>query len=494
MPRTLVDGELMDADDPRAVARRQQQAGASQVQGSGAPQNGALSQDSDQSRPHDVESQVTRPDPSPATLDPPSPPQEASPALQDACNDGQRLPPQNLPESSSSYGSMHSNNSTDVGTVGYDQAPANAATEDQLPSGAMLPPGAVMGVPIREPPTACPAPVDEAYGFPQMNHMGGPRFFQGSGYQRISQQQYDEFEDDVQAKISAICCASCFPCCIGDPMTDEWREKVYAAWCCTFCGWSSLVMVAVFTGCCIYGAVRGDDGVDNYLNLSPGLLHMVGSKDTYSIVFHKQVWRLFSCIFLHASLIHTMWNLFVQMSLGWMLETGVGIVEGMEMVVRRPWGWQRTALLYWCSGVTGALLGCVAAPEVDSVGASAALMGLVGARIAGLMITWTRMPVSMRYVEGFQYLFWCIFIFCFGLGNQTVDNWGHLGGLVAGLLAGGAVFTEDENAGLDPDEVTCCQRAIPKFCVGALLALNATCITYLCTVTVDAKDPTALEY
>ena len=31
MPRTLVDGELMDADDPRAVARRQQQAGASQV-------------------------------------------------------------------------------------------------------------------------------------------------------------------------------------------------------------------------------------------------------------------------------------------------------------------------------------------------------------------------------------------------------------------------------------------------------------------------------
>ena len=56
------------------------------------------------------------------------------------------------------------------------------------------------------------------------------------------------------------------------------------------------------------------------------------------------------------------------------------------------------------------------------------------------------------------------------------------------------MFTEDENAGLDPDEVTCCQRAIPKFCVGALLALNATCITYLCTVTVDAKDPTALEY
>ena len=51
------------------------------------------------------------------------------------------------------------------------------------------------------------------------------------------------------------------------------------------------------------------------------------------------------------------------------------------------------------------VLNCTAPPytfpvplhsQVDSVGASAALMGLVGARIAGLMITWT------RYESGFR--------------------------------------------------------------------------------------------
>ena len=171
------------------------------------------------------------------------------------------------------------------------------------------------------------------------------------------------------------------------------------------------------------------------------------------------------------------------MTLGWMLETGIGIVDATEMLVRAPWGWRRTALLYWVSGITGGLVGCVMAPEVASVGASSALMGLVGARMAGLGVMWTRMPVAMRSVEGFQYLFWTIFIFCFGLGNNSVDNWGHLGGLIAGVLAGIYVFMSEEHVGCDANELTFLQKAMPPLCLGTLVLLNAGMVTMVLTVT-----------
>jgi len=264
-------------------------------------------------------------------------------------------------------------------------------------------------------------------------------------------------------------------------LTPEWRSKLYEAWLCTFVGWMSLTMTGVFVACAVYGIDHG--GIDANLRLDKKLLHTFGSKSAGDIVSKFELWRLGSCLFLHASAIHLLWNLFVQMTLGWMLETGIGIVDATEMLVRAPWGAQRTALLYVTAGVTGGLLGCVCAPNTQSVGASSALMGLVGARIAGLGIMWPRLPVALRMVEGFQYAFWSIFIFCFGLGNDTVDNWGHLGGMVAGLLMGGYVFTKEEQGDCDSSELSIMQRAAPMLCLLFLALFNAALVTTLVTVT-----------
>ena len=345
-----------------------------------------------------------------------------------------------------------------------------------------MPVDAVMGVPISAPPIGLPlrrGTPHSSYG-PYSSH-GYQRVPQGLGGRYIGDDLDDDEFDDVQAKCAQICCASTCPCCIGDPLTPEWRNKVYEAWCHTFIGLMSILMVLVFVACTIYGLSHG--GVDTNLRLDKRLLHLFGSKSAADIVSRLELWRLLSCLLLHASGIHLLWNLFVQMTLGWMLETGIGIVDATEMLVRAPWGAQRTALLYVTAGITGGLLGCVCAPTTQSVGASAALMGLVGARIAGLMVMWPRLPVALRMVEGLQYAFWTIFIFCFGLGNDTVDNWGHLGGMVAGILMGGYVFIKEEQGDCDSSELSIMQRAIPVMCLLMLVLFNAALVTALVTVT-----------
>ncbi len=126
-------------------------------------------------------------------------------------------------------------------------------------------------------------------------------------------------------------------------------------------------------------------------------------------------WRLVTAGFLHGGLFHILMNSWVLYDLGAQVE--------------EVYGSSRMLVIYFVSTVCGFYLSAVWSGAV-SVGASAALMGLIGAMIA--------LGVRHRSELGNQirgtYMRWAIYIILFGLlPGFNVDNAAHIGGLAAGF-------------------------------------------------------------
>jgi len=127
-----------------------------------------------------------------------------------------------------------------------------------------------------------------------------------------------------------------------------------------------------------------------------------------------QWWRLVTAGFLHGGLLHILMNSWVLFDLGAQVEE---IYGGSRMLV-----------IYFLSSVGGFYVSALWAPG-PSVGASAALFGLIGAMIA----------VGMRHrstlgdhVKGL-YIRWAIYGLLFGL-LPGIDNAAHVGGLASGFV------------------------------------------------------------
>ena len=101
-----------------------------------------------------------------------------------------------------------------------------------------------------------------------------------------------------------------------------------------------------------------------------------------------QLWRLATPMVLHAGPLHIIMNMYVQLLLGIQCET--------------EWGTRKTAAIYVASGVGGALASAVASPTSIGVGASGAIVGLLGARLARLVTEWHTMDERVRNSQAAQ--------------------------------------------------------------------------------------------
>ena len=127
-------------------------------------------------------------------------------------------------------------------------------------------------------------------------------------------------------------------------------------------------------------------------------------------------WRLVMPIFLHGGLLHIAMNTWVLMDVG-------PQVEGV-------YGSARYLFLYVVTGAAGFLAS--SATNHFSVGASGALMGLIGLMLA---ITTRRGGTYMQMVR-VQLLRWVAYIFIIGFIIRGIDNAAHFGGLATGFLLG----------------------------------------------------------
>ena len=137
-----------------------------------------------------------------------------------------------------------------------------------------------------------------------------------------------------------------------------------------------------------------------------------------SIYQGHEWYRLVTAMFLHGGLIHIGFNMMVFLDLG--------------PIVEEVYGSARYLFLYVTMGVASFVVSSLAGHF--SLGASGAILGLVGLMIA---ITTRRGGTYMRELRS-RLISWVVTIFVMGLlftGMRT-DNWAHAGGLAAGFLLG----------------------------------------------------------
>jgi rhomboid protease GluP len=134
------------------------------------------------------------------------------------------------------------------------------------------------------------------------------------------------------------------------------------------------------------------------------------------LMFAGQWWRLVTAIFLHASLFHIGMNLWCLFDLG----------PEVESLFSTP----KFIVIYLATGVAGFLLSLGWSPYGLSVGASGAILGLIGVLIGA---SFRHGQLGKAY-RGTLYR-WLIYIVIFGL-FFAVDNAAHLGGLAMGAALG----------------------------------------------------------
>lgn len=141
------------------------------------------------------------------------------------------------------------------------------------------------------------------------------------------------------------------------------------------------------------------------------------------LVRNGELYRLVTYMFLHAGIVHIGLNMYSLYIVGPRVEDFFG-----------KW---KYALIYFISGICGGLLSIGVTPDVVSVGASGAIFGLFGALIyfgynyrgyIGAMIRSQVVPIV-------------IYNLFMGLFIPGIDMWGHVGGLIGGILTANMVGT-----------------------------------------------------
>ena len=158
--------------------------------------------------------------------------------------------------------------------------------------------------------------------------------------------------------------------------------------------------------------------------LLPGLLiEFRGSMFGPLIALNHEYWRFVTPIFIHYGLMHFAINSVILYYMGQQVEA--------------IYGHGRFFLIYLLSGVMGNVLGFAFNDmNVEAAGASTSLFGIFGAFIV-LGIHFKNNPGIQAMVR--QFSLFIVLNLVFGLFDQTIDMYGHVGGLIGGILMGNIV-------------------------------------------------------
>jgi membrane associated rhomboid family serine protease len=183
--------------------------------------------------------------------------------------------------------------------------------------------------------------------------------------------------------------------------------------CCLFYGISLLLTVRMGTSLIPEGG--GLSAIFDIGAINSIALQLLGASLPIGYtLFHP--WRFVTAVFLHGNLLHIAFNMWVLMDVG-------PIVEDL-------YGSSRYLFFYVFTGAIGYVFS--SAIGHFSIGASGALMGLIGLLIAA---TTRRGDAAAKMIRS-NLIKWVIYIFVLGFMIGSTDNMAHLGGLVSGFLIG----------------------------------------------------------
>jgi len=155
----------------------------------------------------------------------------------------------------------------------------------------------------------------------------------------------------------------------------------------------------------------------NFLSPDQASLLLLGATGSVPILDLGRFWTLISASYLHGGLLHLFFNMMALRQIGpW---------------VSAEFGPNRMFIIYTLSGVSGYLASCLAGVPF-TIGASASVCGLIGALFFfGKSRGGSYGAMVSREVSG-----WLISLVLFGLVMPGINNWGHGGGIVGGVLIG----------------------------------------------------------
>lgn len=154
-----------------------------------------------------------------------------------------------------------------------------------------------------------------------------------------------------------------------------------------------------------------------FLSPSSTSLLLLGATGTVPIDKYHRLWTLVSASFLHGGLLHIFFNM--------------AALRQLATVVNREFGVYRMFVIYTLGGIIGFLISYLAGVGL-TIGASASVCGLIGAL---LYYGKSRGGIYGRTLYR-QIFTWVVFLGVFGLIVPGINNWGHGGGILAGIVAG----------------------------------------------------------
>lgn len=167
-------------------------------------------------------------------------------------------------------------------------------------------------------------------------------------------------------------------------------------------------------------------GIFSFFSPSGRSIELFGASGAVPVFFHGRWWTVLSAAWLHAGVLHILFNLM--------------LVRDLAPPTARLYGPGRTVIIYTVSGASGFLLSSAVGfflPFLPlflhgavgiTVGASAPIFGLIGA-----LVYYGRRGGSSHVGQQAKGL--AIAMLIFGFVMPGVDNWAHLGGFAGGWLA-----------------------------------------------------------
>lgn len=170
-----------------------------------------------------------------------------------------------------------------------------------------------------------------------------------------------------------------------------------------------MACVLMFGICCIFDGIDALRSITNYTALKMGA-------NFAPLIRQGEVWRVITYMFLHASLLHLIVNMYSLYALGASVENFLG-----------RW---KFIVVYFVSGICGGLLSAATGSNSISVGASGAIFGLAGALLYFGYHYRTYLGEAIKK----QIIPIILINLLIGYLIAGIDNFGHIGGLIGGIL------------------------------------------------------------
>jgi rhomboid protease GluP len=171
------------------------------------------------------------------------------------------------------------------------------------------------------------------------------------------------------------------------------------------------------------GGIAGSGSALSFLGPSPQALLMFGESGAVPIFLYHRWWTVLSAAWLHAGLLHILFNMMA--------------LRQLAPPTAELYGPGRTVIIYIVGSIVGFTLSSCAAlflpafsflhGSLYTVGASASLCGLIGA----LLYYGHRTGSSIVRTEATRYI---IMLAVYGLIMPGIDNYAHAGGVGGGYL------------------------------------------------------------